>query len=160
MLLISNRFDEHDKNLFGSTSKIIEARGTVQRSILKEGLPCVLKKRDSPLRSLLEAEKWLSERFVRTSFTPDAGSMTGGNPMLPDRRTDCGIVGFLYTFTMACYGLFGDEMLSLRFVEPVLNTWFTEQPSDSGNTKLLCKALLDKQSYLPPRFVYQFVDTV
>lgn len=176
LLLISNRFDEHDKDLFSNKSGkkghvvadatsgprgvIIEARGTVRRSIMCTGLPMVLKRRESPLAS---QENWRSLVYGPSDFTPMApveGGPVAPEALSPKDCTDCGAVAFMYVFVTACYGLFGEEMLSLRFTEPVISTWFTSRPEDRGSTKGLVQALVNKHSYLPVRFVQQFVDTV
>jgi hypothetical protein len=176
LLLISNRFDEHDKDLFsnkkgkkghavvdessGPRGIIIEARGTVRRSIMCTGLPMILKQRGSPLAS---QEDWRSLVYAPSDFTPAApvdGGPVAPEALSPKHCTDCGAVAFMYVFVTACYGLFGEEMLSLRFTEPIISTWFTSRPEDRGSTKGLVQALVNKHSYLPVRFVQQFVDTV
>jgi hypothetical protein len=175
LLLISNRFDEHDKDLFDNKvarmkgaadaaqtlarGVIIEARGSVRRSVMCTGLPMVLKHRGSALAS---KEGWRANAFRAGVFTPLAH---GEEALRPDvlhakECSDCGAVAFMYVFITACYGLFGEEMLSLRFTEPIISTWFKSRPEDRGSTKDLVQALLNKHSYLPARFVHQFVDTV
>jgi len=185
LLLVSNRFDEHDKDLFSNKVDkareapapsmggdrdgtpqgiIIEARGTVSRSILCTALPMVLKHRGSPVGA---QEEWQGLPYLPGSFTPALTLAPTGeweavaaDKLTPKSCTDCGVAAFVYVFITTCYGLFGDEMLSLRFAEPIVTTWLVARPEDRASAKDLMQVLLNKHSYLPVRFVQQFVDTI